>query len=161
MGNDSLFSRSNQESGGNDDSEGVRVIDADTAAEAVERGDAVKRKPDDQPKYGDRPSPPDDGPRPTLRFPLAGADAPPVIERPRVAPVAPRSADDAFRPEPPDDDFIINLEPATGETELPHWTEPATGEVPRVIIGEGDERHRHRRSGQVVVVRQHRAPLAR
>jgi phosphatidate cytidylyltransferase len=138
MGNDSPFSRSNQESGGMDDSEGVRLIDADTAAEAVERGDAVKRKADDQPKYGDRPPPPDDGPRPTLRFPLAGADAPPVIDRPRVAPVAPRSADDPFRPEPPDDDLIINLEPATGETELPHWTEPATGEVPRVIIAEAE-----------------------
>jgi phosphatidate cytidylyltransferase len=142
MGNDSLFSRSNQESGGLDDAEGVRIIDADTAAEAVERGDAVPRKPDDQPKYGDRPDIPD-GPRPTLRFPLAGADAPPVIERPRVAAVEPRSADDDYRPEPPGDvdDFdepMITLEPATGETELPHWTEPATGEVPRVIIGEGD-----------------------
>lgn len=142
MGKDSLFSRSNQESGGLDDAEGVRIIDADTAAEAVERGDAVKRKPDDQPKYGDRPDTPDvpEGPRPTLRFPLAGADAPPVIERPRVAAVEPRSADDDNPSDPADDldEPMITLEPATGETELPHWTEPATGEVPRVIIGEGD-----------------------
>jgi phosphatidate cytidylyltransferase len=137
MGKDSLFSRSNQESGGSDDSEGVRIIDADTAAEAVERGDAVKRKADDQPKYGDRPPPPD-GPRPTLRFPIAGADAPPVIDRPRVAPVEPRSADTPYRPDEPDDEPMISVEPATGETELPHWTEPATGEVPRVIIGESD-----------------------
>lgn len=134
MGNDSLFSRSNQESGGTDE-EGVRIIDADAAAEAVERGDAVKRKADDQPKYGDRPPPPD-GPRPTLRFPLAGADAPPVIDRPRVAPVPPRASDGTD----PDDEPMITVEPATGETELPHWTEPATGEVPRVIIGEaGDD----------------------
>ena len=134
MGNDSLFSRSNQESGGTDE-EGVRIIDADAAAEAVERGDAVKRKADDQPKYGDRPPPPD-GPRPTLRFPLAGADAPPVIDRPRVAPVPPHASDGTE----PDDEPMITVEPATGETELPHWTEPATGEVPRVIIGEaGDD----------------------
>ncbi len=138
MGKDSLFSRSNQESGGTDDSEGVRIIDADTAAEAVERGDAVKRKADDQPKYGDRPPPPEDGPRPALRFPLAGADAPPVIDRPRVAPVAPRAADAPYEPEGPDDEPMITVEPATGETELPHWTEPATGEVPRVIIGEAE-----------------------
>jgi phosphatidate cytidylyltransferase len=138
MGKDSLFSRSNQESGGMDDAEGVRIIDADAAAEAVERGDAVKRKADDQPKYGDRPPPPD-GPRPTLRFPLAGADAPPVIDRPRVAPVEPRSADEPYRPTPPpDEEPIITVEPATGETELPHWTEPATGEVPRVIISESE-----------------------
>ena len=63
MPGDSLFSRSNQESGGTDDAEGVRIIDADAAAEAVERGDTAKRKADDQPKYGDRPPPPD-GPRP-------------------------------------------------------------------------------------------------
>jgi phosphatidate cytidylyltransferase len=137
MGNDSLFSRSNQESGGMDDAEGVRIIDADAAAEAVERGDAVKRKADDQPKYGDRPPPPD-GPRPTLRFPLAGADAPPVIDRPRVAPVEPRSADEPYRPVPPEDEPMITVEPATGETEVPHWTEPATGYVPRVIISESE-----------------------
>jgi len=136
MPGDSLFSRSNQESGGTDDAEGVRIIDADAAAEAVERGDTAKRKADDQPKYGDRPPPPD-GPRPTLRFPQAGADAPPVIERPRVAAVEPRSADEP-RPSPPPDEPTITVEPATGETQLPHWTEPATGEVPRVIIGEGD-----------------------
>jgi len=132
MAGDSLFSRSNQESGGTDD-EGVRIIDPDAAAQAVERGDAAKRKPDDEPKYGDRPPPPE-GPRPTLRFPLAGPDAPPVIERPRVAPVEPRSANESQL----DDEPMITVEPATGETELPHWTEPATGEVPRVIIGEAE-----------------------
>jgi phosphatidate cytidylyltransferase len=137
MPGDSLFSRSNQESGGTDDAEGVRIIDADAAAEAVERGDAPKRKADDQPKYGDRPPPPE-GPRPTLRFPQAGADAPPVIERPRVAPVEPRSADDPSPPSTSADEPMITVEPATGETQLPHWTEPATGEVPRVIIGEGE-----------------------
>jgi phosphatidate cytidylyltransferase len=128
MAPDSLFSRSNQESGGTDDAEGVRIIDPDEAAEAVERGDAVPRKADDQPKYGDRPPPPE-GPRPSLRFPMADSAEPSVIDRPRVAPVEPRTAD-----EPP----IIAVEPATGETELPHWTEPATGEVPRVIVGDTD-----------------------
>ena len=29
--------------------------------------------------------------------------------------------------------------PISGSVELPHWTEPATGEVPKVIIGEGDD----------------------
>ena len=81
MAGDSLFSRSNQESGGTDDAEGVRIIDADTAAEVAEKGNTAKRKADDQPKYGDRPPPPE-GPRPTLRFPQAGPDAPPVMTAP-------------------------------------------------------------------------------
>jgi phosphatidate cytidylyltransferase len=139
MAPDSLFSRSNQESGGTDDAEGVRIIDPDEAAEAVERGDAVPRKADDQPKFGDRPPPPE-GPRPSLRFPLADAADPTAIDRPRVAPVEPRTADDEPRPTvTPEEPPIITVEPATGETELPHWTEPATGEVPKVIIGETDD----------------------
>lgn len=133
MAGDSLFSRSNQESGGTDD-EGVRILDPDAAAEAAQRGETASRKGEDQPKYGDRPPAPE-GPRPTLRFPLAGPDSPPVVERPRVAPVTPRSGDERADEEQP----MITVEPATGETELPHWTEPATGEVPRVIIGEPTE----------------------
>lgn len=31
---------------------------------------------------------------------------------------------------------VLNVEPPTGEVSLPHWTEPATGEVPKVLIGE-------------------------
>ncbi|MDZ7733777.1 MAG: hypothetical protein U5R31_12535 [Acidimicrobiia bacterium] len=51
------------------ESEGVRIIGPDEAAEAVERGDVARRRPQDAPKFGDRPSAPE-GPRPTLRFPL-------------------------------------------------------------------------------------------
>lgn len=217
MGSDSLFSRSNKESGDDDTTEGVRIIKPDEAAEAVERGDAVKRKGDDQPKYGDRPPSPPDDVRPAMRFPLPDSAATPPV-RPRVAPVDPRAghepqrpdeppADEPQRPaEPPADEPqrpaqpradeppareepparrqeppaaqpeharppeptperapepaseldslpivaredlglpveepIISVEPSTGETELPHWTAPATGEVPKVIIGEADD----------------------
>jgi hypothetical protein len=65
--------------------EGVRIIKPDEAAEAVERGDAVRRR-SDRPKYGDRPEAPD-GPRPDLRFPLAESADPTLIVRPKVAPV--------------------------------------------------------------------------
>ena len=38
---------------------------------------------------------------------------------------------------------VVNVGPATGELELPHWTEPATGQVPKVVLGdEGDEAER-------------------
>ncbi len=98
-----------------DPTEGVRIIGAEEAAEAMERGDVTPRRGGDQPRYGDRPPPPPMGPRPALRFPLdVGAD-PTRIERPPVQPA-------------PD--------PEVGPVELPHWTEPPTGEVPTVLIGD-------------------------
>ncbi len=162
-----------------DPNEGVRIIDPADAAEAVERGEAVRRKGDDQPKYGDRPSSPPDDVKPALRFPLSDAAAS-EIRRPRPAPVEPKGMDDFVTvedtlghddpaaPAPgageddrsdagfsfgnhldesdgdaPDADElaaaeVISVEPATGETMLPHWTAPPTGEVPRVIIGDDE-----------------------
>ena len=83
-------------------SEGVRIIGAEEAAEAVERGDVVRRRGDGEPRFGDRPTPPPaDGPRPVLRFPLgSSAEAPDPISEP---------------------------------VELPHWTQPATGQVPQIF----------------------------
>ena len=52
-------------------SEGVRIIGAEEAAEAIERGDVAQRRSQDEPRYGDRPhAPTGEGPRPVLRFPL-------------------------------------------------------------------------------------------
>lgn len=96
-------------------SEGVRIIGPDEAAEALERDDVAPRRGDDEPRYGDRPEAPPEGARPSLRFPLDATADPSKIERPPVDP-------------PPD--------PVTGPVELPHWTEPATGEVPAVLIGD-------------------------
>lgn len=93
-------------------SEGVRIIGAEEAAEALERGDIAQRRGDDQPRYGDRPhSPVGDGPRPVLRFPLGSSSDPRDIERPVVA--AP--------------------DPISEPVELPHWTEPPTGQVPQIV----------------------------
>jgi phosphatidate cytidylyltransferase len=65
-----------------DPAEGVRIIGAEEAAEAIERGDVAQRRGEHLPRYGDRPARPPMGPKPALRFPLdAGADpsdAPPV-----------------------------------------------------------------------------------
>jgi phosphatidate cytidylyltransferase len=103
-------------------SEGVRIIGAEEAAEALERGDVAQRRGEDQPRYGDRPTPPAaDGPRPVLRFPLGSSSDPRDIERPPVAPA----------------------EPISEPVELPHWTEPPTGQVPQILpeapIDEGDQ----------------------
>jgi phosphatidate cytidylyltransferase len=98
--------------------EGVRLIGADEAAEAFERQDVARRRPDDAPRLGDRPPSPDlGGPRPTIRFPLPADEDPPPLSA--AAPVPP--------PDPDAGD--------TGgdDTALPHWTAPATGEVPRIF----------------------------
>ncbi|MEZ5182925.1 MAG: phosphatidate cytidylyltransferase [Acidimicrobiales bacterium] len=98
-----------------DPSEGVRIIGADEAAEAIERGEVAPRRTDDELRFGDRPPGPPAGPRPALRFPLDASADPSRIERPPVDPA-------------PD--------PVTGPVSLPHWTEPPTGEVPAVLIGD-------------------------
>lgn len=75
------------------DPEGVRIIGAEEAAEALERGDVAHRRAPEEPRPGDRPgAPPPDAPEPVLRFPLSST-----------------AAD----------------EPSA---ELPHWTEPPTGQ---------------------------------
>jgi phosphatidate cytidylyltransferase len=113
--------------------EGVRLIGADEAAQAVEKGAAAKRLGDDEPRYGDRPVPPPDDVKPALRFPLAEDEEPDEIERPKPAPVPRREES------PSGENPVLSVGPPTGETELPHWTEPATGDVPRVVIGDVDE----------------------
>jgi phosphatidate cytidylyltransferase len=96
--------------------EGVRLIGADEAAEAMERDDTVARRRSSEPGYGDRPrSDSADDRRPTIRFPLASDDA------------AALGARGATTPRPVDD-------PA-----MPHWTAPATGEVPRIFAAEDDD----------------------
>ncbi len=95
-------------------SEGVRIIGPDEAAEVMERDDVATRRADDELRFGDRPPAPPEGARPKLRFPLDASADPARVERPPV------------RPAP---------DPVTGPVELPHWTEPATGEVPAVLIG--------------------------
>ncbi|MGH9301873.1 MAG: hypothetical protein ACRD0E_08310, partial [Acidimicrobiales bacterium] len=65
--------------------EGVRIIGAEEAAEALESGHASGRQPSDVPRYGDVPPAPS-GPRPTHRFPLpASVDPAQVVPRPPLA----------------------------------------------------------------------------
>ncbi|HEX6596585.1 MAG TPA: hypothetical protein VF045_06590, partial [Acidimicrobiales bacterium] len=94
-----------------DPSEGVRLLGADEAAEAMEREDIRHRLGEDEPRFGDRPaSPPAEGPRPALRFPLGSYDDPNTIERPPVVPVERRAA----------------------APELSHWAGSAAEEVPHM-----------------------------
>ena len=95
--------------------EGVRIIGADEAAAALDSGQAAGRRPEDAPRYGDVPEPPVvAGPPPAARFPLPDAMDPTEVPRPPLA-GGPRSG------------------------ELPHWTDPPTGEVPAVLAGPADD----------------------
>ncbi|HEX4819264.1 MAG TPA: phosphatidate cytidylyltransferase [Acidimicrobiales bacterium] len=103
------------EEGSDDSTEGVRIIGAEEAEKAIEREDVARRLPQDAPRYGDRPdAPPVEGPRPAIRFPLSGTSDPSDIDRPPIVPADPPAA-------------------------MPHWTEPATGEVPAVLASGEEE----------------------
>ncbi|HET7489005.1 MAG TPA: phosphatidate cytidylyltransferase [Acidimicrobiales bacterium] len=86
--------------------EGVRIIGAEEAARALKEGQVAGKRPDDAPRFGDVPERPS-GPKPAQRFPLPDAvDPADAVVRPAVAGPGP---------------------------EMPHWTEPPTGEVPRIL----------------------------
>lgn len=92
--------------------EGVRIIGAEEAAQALKDGQAAGRRPDDAPRFGDVPERPS-GPKPAQRFPLPGTmDPADAVVRPPVAGPGP---------------------------EMPHWTEPPSGEVPRIFDPGPDE----------------------
>ncbi len=146
--------------------EGVRIIGAEEAAAALESGTASPRQPDDVPKYGDRPAPPDtskargkditpilsartrpspwgasdDNAEADLDAPVTRQPGPGLRERLRQ-----RQPEDVGSTQP------INLSASEGPASaggpsgsgpaLPHWTEPPTGEVPR-IPGGNDGRFR-------------------
>jgi phosphatidate cytidylyltransferase len=65
---------------------------------------------------------------------------PPKRSRAKVTPDAPDAEDDAVEPLEPLETLEagdrLSVDPPTGEVQLPHWTEPATGEVPKIIIGD-------------------------
>lgn len=87
--------------------DGVRIIGADEAAERISSDDVAHRRRDDEPRFGDRPEEP------------AGRDVRPTIRFPLAADEVPRSA-----------------AAAQDENAMPHWTEPPTGEVPRIFAAE-------------------------
>src|SRR5207248_3653520 len=121
--------------------EGVRIIGAEDAQAALDAGQVAGRRPEDAPRYGDVPPAPQ-GPRPGYRFPLPESVDPASVPRPRPQQQEPR------RPQhQPQEQQQIDLSPpeeglqvgGTGQHDLPHWTEPPTGEVPKILGGDDAE----------------------
>jgi phosphatidate cytidylyltransferase len=93
-----------------DKTEGVRIIGAEEAAEAMGRSDIAQRRGEGEPRFGDRPATPPDDVRPAIRFPLPADEA-----------------DSLTRPRP--------LVPPA----MPHWADPPTGEVARTTADAGGD----------------------
>ena len=104
-----------------DKTEGVRIIGAEEAAEAIERGDVAPRRAEGELRFGDRPEAPPEDVRPAMRFPLPAEESD-ALDRPRVSPTPSETITPP--PAPP----------------MPHWTDPPTGEVPKIVPeGDGDD----------------------
>jgi phosphatidate cytidylyltransferase len=110
--------------------EGVRIIGAEEAAAAIEAGQVAPRRPEDAPKFGDVPEAPA-GPRPALRFPQPDSSEPTDVVKPPI--VRPRPGDEGYGRD------RFSTGPSSGSTpEMPHWSEPPTGEVPQILGDGGD-----------------------
>ncbi|HUS61134.1 MAG TPA: phosphatidate cytidylyltransferase [Acidimicrobiales bacterium] len=92
--------------------EGVRIVGAEEASARLESGEASRRRGEDEPGYLDVPASPDPSQRTPFRFPRPDHGA--------------SSDDSARRP----------VTAVDSTTELPHWTDPPTGEVPRILAGD-------------------------
>jgi phosphatidate cytidylyltransferase len=100
--------------------EGVRILGAEEAQAAVDGG-PDRAKPEEPRRRRRRAAPPDDV-QPAARFPLPADRLPGDDPGPPVRPA----------PAP-------SLGEGSGAMPLPHWTEPATGEVPMIADEPGDE----------------------
>ncbi len=123
-------------------SEGVRIIGAEEAAAALESGAVGRRVPDSEPRFGDVPPRPD-APRSGLSFPNPDPTLSdePTAEHPLV--VGETGGDELLGEVGPGADVAgdagTEVAPPAPEG-LPHWSEPATGEVPVIPGGtESDE----------------------
>lgn len=92
------------------------------------------------------PKPPDEGSRKKRKKErksrVEEATAPP-LDLPELEKLDDGSATSPDSAAPPTSDTgsqpLLSVEPPTGEVSMPHWTEPATGEVPQIIIGDAPE----------------------
>ena len=109
--------------------EGVRILGADEAQAVIESGHSAPRKSGDQPKFGDVPPRPDPSVRPAARFPRPQAEASETgaPHEPEQPPLSWSASDEGLAPRDP------SPPETSGPVELPHWSEPPSGEVPVIL----------------------------
>ena len=129
--------------------EGVRIIGAEEAAAALESGSA-SRKPET--RYGERPAAPDTSrvkdlshdvtdeltarTRPSPWASRLDSEEPPSVSSTQPIPLRPEADVPRYPSEPEEE----TPGPISGSNPtLPHWTEPPTGEVPRILGDPGDD----------------------
>ncbi|MGH9032396.1 MAG: hypothetical protein ACRDY4_11295, partial [Acidimicrobiia bacterium] len=104
--------------------EGVRILGSDDDADDDLDLDSGRRGAD-EPRYGDVPARPDPEVRPAARFPLPEDDDT-DLWKDDDGPTWSASSQGAGG-------VGGGADEGSGEVDLPHWTEPATGEVPRIL----------------------------
>jgi len=125
--------------------EGVRIIGAEEAQAKLDSGLAGRRIADSEPRFGDVPARPDPAARPDLSFPRAEGGTSPAADEPTAEhPDLVEAVAGALAAEPEPEGGFETLAPDDADAEsapapegLPHWSEPATGEVP-IIFGDDD-----------------------
>jgi len=112
--------------------EGVRIIGAEEAQAALEGGHASGRLADDELRFGEAPPrPAESGTKPAVQFPLPD-DESPALGAPSPSPLGPpKQLDLTDSPSPPSPPSGPANDPGASMP-LPHWTEPPTGDVPRI-----------------------------
>ena len=143
--------------------EGVRILGADEARAALDSGEAEGRLPADAPRVGDTPERPEPPVAPTLSFPRSEdhptrvvssmpTPAPSIPETPRLVPLdggltatpeAPategvRIVGVAAASDDTGEHRIVEVAAESDAVDLPHWSEPPTGEHAVVSIDAGD-----------------------
>lgn len=124
--------------------EGVRILGAEEAQAAIETGQAAGRLDNDTPRFGDVPARPEPPVRPAARFPLPSEwTEEPGQPEPSAMPASgatwSATSEGTFGDEVDsriDEPEAADIE-TSGQVELPHWTDPPTGEVP-VILPEAE-----------------------
>ena len=123
----------------------MRIIGAEEAQAKLDSGLAGRRIAESEPRFGDVPARPDPPVRPDLSFPRSdagrtGADEP-TAEHPDLADaVAGALAADAgpTEIEPDVEPDLESIDEPAAPVGLPHWSEPATGEIPLILGGDED-----------------------
>lgn len=125
--------------------EGVRIIGAEEAQAALDSGAVAHRLGDDEPRFGDVPARPEPSARPGVSFPSGAGYSDsiaeePTAEHPVVAPDLSSGSRDPDQTQAHDMDGLDvagddseTVESAPAPEGLPHWSEPATGEVPVIL----------------------------